>query len=92
MASTDTRIAYGATCCWWGPIASVGKHSSGLPCCPVCHGMLLEMENEDRFIQAAKEYEENGHPRYVAFITWMKGKCFRTMGQAEAAFQLEHPT
>lgn len=81
--ATDTRVAYGANCTWWGNIQQVGTKEGrtalgkayALPCCPTCHGMLFEVESEALWLSQAQAYEDEGHPGYVAFMTWAKGKC-----------------
>lgn len=78
-------IAYGALCVWWDDKALVGAKPSGLPCCPVCGGVLFEVEEDDWFRDAAT-YEQNGHPGYLDFLTWLRGKCFRTKGEAENVY------
>lgn len=95
----DTRVAYGALCFWWGDIQQVGltkprtmtvgqgePFTVQLPCCPTCGGMLMEAPTEAAFIEGAQKYEDEGHPGYVAFIRWSKGKCFKTRELAEAAY------
>ena len=83
----DTRVAYGANCFWWGDIQQVGVLPKvRLPCCPTCGGMLLEAPTEAEFLNGAQVYEDAGHPGYVAFVRWSKGKCFRTRALAEQAY------
>lgn len=87
VAILDNRIAYGARCTWWDGIRKVGKHPSGLPCCPHCRGMLFEMENESQWFAGADRYEADGHPGYRAMIEWARGRCFRNMAEIKAAYE-----
>jgi hypothetical protein len=95
---SDTRVAYGAFCFWWGDIQQVGltpphtmtvngePHVMQLPCCPTCGGLLMEAPTEAAFLEGAQKYESEGHPGYVDFVRWSKGKCFKTRELAEAAY------
>lgn len=94
----DTRIAYGAHCTWWGNIQDVGIRrikalgtiDASLPCCPFCKNMLFEHANEEEFLSGARTHEDDGHPGYVEFILWLKGKkCFKTIQAAMAFYQEE---
>jgi len=84
---TDKRIAYGAICTWWNTIDKVGTHStSGLPCCPVCQGMLMEMESEEIWNNGVSRYmRESGDAQYADFNKWLRGKCFADSGGREGA-------
>jgi uncharacterized protein YbaR (Trm112 family) len=87
----DRRIAYGAMCAWWGDIKDVGTLSDygdlHLPCCPHCRGTLFEVESEEKWLELCAEFEANGHPGYVGFIKWLKGKCYPTFEQAQAVYR-----
>lgn len=92
---SDTRIAYGARCTWWGHIREVGHRTvSGdhpLPCCPHCRGMLFEMDNEGQWFSGADRYEASGHPGYRKMLEWSRGKCFPNLGALETAYRAETP-
>jgi hypothetical protein len=96
---TDTRVAYGTRCFWWGDIQEVGQTPAAdlvingrtvrgvaLPCCPRCGSMLFEAENEAAFLAGAQKYEDEGHPGYVAFVLWSKGQCFPSLVAAQDAY------
>lgn len=83
----DTRVVYGATCTFWGPIGSVGINDNGLPCCPHCKGMLFESPIEGTFLEGAPNHEIDGHPGYLSMLKWAKGKCFRNINEVEEAFR-----
>ena len=73
----DPRIVYGARCSWWESIKHVGiNQENGLPVCPHCGSPLLEVENEERWIKGAQNFEDEGMANYVEFIEWVRGKCF----------------
>lgn len=58
-----------------------------LPCCPVCKGMLYELDSEADYLAAAEKYATDQHDQtYVEFVKWAKGKCFRTVAEARMAF------
>lgn len=46
----------------------------------------MEMATEKEFIDHAATYEANGHPGYMTFLRWLKGKCYPTMAKAMAAY------
>lgn len=77
--SGDTRLAYGATCTWFGPIQEVGtKTEHRLPCCPLCGGVLFEMPTEQEWWDGIDKYERDGHPGYRALWEWQRKvkRCF----------------
>lgn len=87
----DRRIVYGATCTWWDSIdkSSVLDAGTGvlLPCCPSCHGMLCEVASIETWIDQIEAYTANGHPHYRSMMVWVRGKCFKTMYDAELAWR-----
>lgn len=82
----DPRIVYGARCFWWDSIANVDKLPSGLPCCPICKGVLLEMDNETHWWEQVDRQEEK-EPGYRRFIEWLRGRCFKSMAVARMTFE-----
>ena len=94
----DGRFCYGATCTWFGSIHEVGNtrshprhqqvigHNGDLPCCPICGGMLFEMQDEGEWWEGIDAYERGDyplptahpHPGYRAMWEWQKAqkKCF----------------
>lgn len=91
MSKTDTRIVYGARCTWWDSIDKVATldigPTGGLPCCPHCRGVLMEVPTAAEWWAGADKYEANGHPGYHAMIEWMRGRCFKNMDAATAAYE-----
>lgn len=89
-------IVYSAGCLWWDVIENAGgiRPPSGksqlgpLPCCPFCGSVLYQFDSEEEFWAGAESYEET-HPGYTALMMWLKGKCFRTMAEAAAAYEAE---
>ncbi len=80
----DERIVYAVGCTWWDSIDQVGKHpENGLPCCPKCKSMLLEIDNIAEWDKGVLKYESDGHPGYSKMINWMRGKCFPNMRIAQ---------
>ena len=87
----DQRYAYGATCSWSGPIAEVGTgpvamkvsgdRPVALPCCPICGGVLFEIETEAAWWDAVAAFEKDGPcPNYSEFHRWVReeskaGRC-----------------
>lgn len=85
----DPRIVHGATCAWWDSIDKVGSTASGLPACPHCGGVLFECPNEQSWWEGAEKWEQDGHPGYVAFLEWLRGKCFANLTVAREVYELE---
>lgn len=81
-----TLIVYGANCVWWDSIDKASTNSVGLPCCPHCGSVLFQIEEQD-WNSGAKEYQDAGHLGYMDFVTWLRGKCFHSRKDAEAAFE-----
>lgn len=75
-AAIDTRVVYGFGCTYWGGIDSIKVKWSGgypMPCCPSCHGALMEAPTEEHYMAQVREYAKKTHdPAYVDFIVWMK--------------------
>ena len=57
-----------------------------LPCCPFCGSMLFEVPDEQTWFAGVDRYEADGHPGYRKQIEWMRGKCFKDMAAAKAAY------
>ena len=72
-----------------GSIHDVSAKPSGLPCCPRCGGVLVEVESETAWWASVDEHEAAGHPGYREFVEWLRGRCYRTMDAAQGAFDLE---
>ncbi len=83
----DKRIVYSAYCTWWGSIYDVVLNDN-LPVCPYCGSALFEMSNIGQWYHVVDKYEASGAPGYRDFIDWVRGKCFKTMKEAEDAFLL----
>ena len=86
----DTRIVYGARCAWWDSIDQVGKHPSGLPCCPHCKGMLFQLDSEAEWWGQIDRHEAEGHPGYRAMWEWSRGRCFPDFEAMQAAYRMQH--
>ena len=80
-------VIHGATCTWWGSLNQTSQLVSGMPCCPYCNGVLLQVEKPVWF-KAAREYalaKKDKH--YLDFITWLRGKqCISFGKKPEAAY------
>lgn len=63
-----------------------GPLSPGLPCCPHCKGLLLEVPDMDSWMSSVRKHDANGNPGYVVFVEWLRGRCFKTMLEAKAAY------
>lgn len=87
----DQRIVYGNNCSWWEKIGKASiLPSSGLPCCPHCKGVLLEVESMAEWYAMVEEYERKGNPRYRDFVEWTRGKCFLSSKIAKQSYLLEN--
>jgi len=97
-SADDPRFCYGATCTWFGSINEVSStakhprhqqvvgHNGDLPCCPICGGMLYEMESEAEWWDSIDQFEKGNYPRpmahahpgYRAMWEWQKkeNRCF----------------
>lgn len=84
---TDTRIVYGALCIWWDSIHKATRNAVGLPCCPHCSGVLMEVPDEKTWWDPIKEHaKKENKPEYVDLWKWMQGRCFKTFKDAEQAY------
>jgi hypothetical protein len=99
----DNRIVHGARCTWWGSISEVGElpptkgnpfgerqpGERGLPCCPHCRGVLMEVGSEAEWWAGVDRHEADGNPGYRAFVEWLRGQCFPNVTAARSMFDRE---
>ena len=83
-------VIYGAQCSWFGKF---GENSNlggplGLPCCPHCKGVLLQMDKVEWDRDVANYTQRPGNEDYPKFLTWAKaqGRCWPTFKLARKAF------
>lgn len=88
----DTLIVFGARCVWWDSIDKAGSIPrpnspfGGLPCCPHCKSVLLQMD-ESQWWSGVERYErEQPEPGYRQMIEWQRGKCFPSVDHVRAAY------
>lgn len=82
----EQLIVYGATCVWWDSIDKAAtKPGSGLPCCPHCGSVLLQVE-EGSWWQGVDTHAEK-ESGYREFIEWSRGRCFPTLAVARKAYE-----
>lgn len=90
----DARLAYGATCTWFGSIHETKSTSGGLPGCPHCGGVLFEMAHEGEWWKGIDDFESGTHPQaggphpgYRAMWEWQRAQatCFNLRGDGVGA-------
>ena len=101
IIETRPRIAHGVDCMWWGAITDAHVESTpsgditnlhtvaGLPSsfrCPHCGGRAEAHHTEESYLALARRFELLGFPRHQAMVRWVKGRCFKTRGEAWGAF------
>lgn len=85
---SNKRVVYGINCVWWDTIGKVAiKEGTGLPCCPHCGSVLMEIDSLETWWANVAEYENSGHSGYQGMMEWSRGKCFPDMKSAKAAFE-----
>lgn len=70
---TDTRIAFGAFCTWWGPIQEVAKGEEmgrKIPGCPHCGGLLYEDPDRAAWDRRLAAVPADQYPDYAAVMEW----------------------
>lgn len=90
----DDRVVWGIRCVWWDTIDKIGlkteaygkKSENPLPCCPYCGSVLMENTAERWWASVNAQDEED--PGYRDLIEWMRGRCFPSMDEARAAYEL----
>lgn len=87
---THKLHVYGATCAWHGPIEQTGRIGPGIPCCPHCRGVLLQID-ESKWLSGAERHETENFPRYREFLDWINAqpRCYENADEAEAAWRLD---
>lgn len=84
VASPGSTIVYGVGCVWWDSIDKAGRRDgSGLPCCPHCASVLLQVTEREWWTGAMKQ--ESTQPGYSATLRWSRGRCFKTWTEATEA-------
>lgn len=96
----EELLTYGARCTWFGLISETsqvpgtgGGGFGGLPCCPYCGGVLMQLDSEKQWWDGVDKYEAEGHPGYRAMWEWQREqkKCFRTTNDLKQAFAEAKP-
>ncbi len=66
-----------------------GGDGSGLPCCPHCGSMLMQIDNNEWWAGAVKT-EKSGRHNYVAFLRWTEKqpRCWPDNAQAALAYNM----
>lgn len=58
-----------------------------IPCCPICHGVLFQVASLEEWNQNVARFSlEKRDPGYVAFIDWLRGRCFPDFKKARFAY------
>lgn len=86
-------IVYSVGGTWWDSIDNVGftseKREHRLPCCPLCGSMLYQME-EKAWWSGINRMEKEV-PGYKKFWEWLRGKCFKNLGDALMEYSKVEP-
>lgn len=96
----DSRYVYGF-CTWHDSVHKAGNtgpqkfiingreiQSAGLPCCPFCGSMLMQVGHKKIFFRGAEEHNKK-YPGYLDYITWNQGRCFPNFDVSIAAYNKE---
>jgi len=59
---------------WTDNWALLGNTDSGIPICPVCGSVGMQMKYAS-WEESVIKFEKNGHPRYEEYLEYRKGKC-----------------
>jgi hypothetical protein len=49
---------------------------------------VIAVPTEAKWWRHVDDYEREGHPGYRAFIAWLRGRCFRTLEDAQVVYAL----
>lgn len=89
-AALARRIVYGARCTWWDSADKAGRKESGLPCCPFCGSVLMEVDDEAEWWRGIERNPQSETvPHFHDFVTWLRGQCFSSFEAARSVFELE---
>lgn len=55
--------------------------------CPTCGSRCDLVPEESVVLQLAQVWQDRGHPGFVAFRKWCRGKCYATVAAAMVAYQ-----
>src|SRR5438034_401768 len=75
-------------CRWTWRDAIEAAANTRPPTCPFCGSVLFHFPDERSFWAGSVAYEKE-HSGYVALLRWLKGRCFKTMAEAAAAYESE---
>lgn len=94
----DTRIAFGASCTWWGPIQEVAKGSDtgmGVPSCPFCNGVLYEAPTKGDWDARLRSVETYGSIKdYRKVMEWQHDnlqRCFASWDDLKRVYDNRKP-
>ena len=83
-------IAYGIDCMWWDRVgrAKITSLPTGLyhVQCPYCGGLCNLHGSEQDMLDMARRFETLGFAGHRSLIQWLRGKCYKTRGEAWSAF------
>lgn len=83
---------YSVGCCWWTSFpADLGKHRSGLPCCPHCKSMLMQAPLA-QFVQAAMQDQGHYGPGGLATFVAAHSRNATTCHVRWTDYQVPRPT
>lgn len=85
MSSSGSTLVYGAACNWFDSLDQASTKATWLPCCPHCGGVLFVIDASEWW-ENVDRHEAKSEPGYRAKIEWMRGQCFKTMTEADAAY------
>ena len=84
----DLRVAVGTRCTWWDSISRVGHLESGIPCCPVCGGVLYEYPSEQAWLEAVALLQHHrGRKDHRAMVIWGRGHCYPSQDLLRRAYE-----
>lgn len=82
-------IAYGLDCLWWDDAsqAAVERVADGDRLrCPRCGGPCELYLDRESFLDLARRFEILGFVGHRTLLAWVRGRCYRTRGDAWAAY------
>lgn len=68
------RLLWYGMCGYWTDDWDKLKKNGGIPCCPNCRSVGMQIE-AGKWEEGAKKFEEEGHPLYTEFVAAEKELC-----------------
>ncbi len=80
-------VVYGVGCVWWDSIDKAVLNGAGLPSCPHCGSLLMQVPSIEAWWRGVDKFEAEGNKNYRVLMELLRGRCFTSMAEAREAIK-----